>query len=135
VQNCFSIPYLVKYMKIIVRILFAFFSNNWFSLKTILHVSIGMLFEIVMSLMYELYQSKLVTNKKATMQNCFSIPYFVKYMKIIVRILFAFFSNNWFSMVTFCYVYHCYSTYRGLRLVDKHMETILDTCEESIFRI
>lgn len=33
-------------------------------------------------------------------------------------------------MVTFCYIYHCYSTYRGLRLVDKHMDTILDTCEE-----
>lgn len=34
--------------------------------KTILHISIRMLFEVVMSLMYELYQSELVTNKEAT---------------------------------------------------------------------
>lgn len=35
-------------------------------------------------------------------------------------------------MVTFCYIYHCYSTYRGLRLIDKHMDTILDNYDEIV---
>lgn len=115
--------------------------------KTILHVSIGMLFEIVMSLMYELYQSKLVTNKKATIAD-FAVDsvqritkevfsnYLIKKgipcrkeIELYTKLNYSFYEII-YHMVTFCYVYHCYSTYRGLRLVDKHMETILDTCEE-----
>lgn len=115
--------------------------------KTILHVSIGMLFEIVMSLMYELYQSKLVTNKKATIAD-FAVDsvqriteevfsnYLIKKgipcrkeIELYTKLNYSFYEII-YHMVTFCYVYHCYSTYRGLRLVDKHMETILDTCAE-----
>ena len=35
-----------------------------------------------------------------------------------------------YHMITFCYVYHCFSTYKGLRLVDKHMDTVLDSYTE-----
>ena len=115
--------------------------------KTILHISIGMLFDVVMSLMYELNQSKLVTNKEATIAD-FNVDaiqritkeVFLNYLikkgihcgkeiELYTKLSYSF-DTIVYHMVTFCYIYHCYSTYRGLRLVDKHMDTILDTCEE-----
>lgn len=115
--------------------------------KMILHISIGMLFEVVMALMYEKYQSKLVTNKKAKIAD-FSVDiierltketfsnYLIKNgiicgteIELDTKLNFSFYDII-YHMVTFCYVYHCYSTYRGLRLVDKHMDTILDVCDE-----
>lgn len=115
--------------------------------KTILHISIRMLFEVVMSLMYELYQSELVTNKEATIVD-FDVEtiyrltkevffnYLIKKgilcgkkIELYTKLDYTFHVIV-YHMVTFCYVYHCYSTYRGLRLVDKHMDTILDVCKK-----
>ena len=115
--------------------------------KTILHISIGMLFDVVMSLMYELNQSKLVTNKEATIAD-FNVDViqritkevFLNYLikkgipcgkeiELYTKLSYSF-DSIVYHMVTFCYIYHCYSTYRGLRLVDRHMDTILDACEE-----
>ena len=106
-----------------------------------------MLFDVVMSLMYELNQSKLVTNKEATIAD-FNVDViqritkevFLNYLikkgipcgkeiELYTKLSYSF-DSIVYHMVTFCYIYHCYSTYRGLRLVDRHMDTILDACEE-----
>lgn len=115
--------------------------------KTILHISISMLFNVVMALMYEEYQSKLVTNKSATIAD-FDVDniqrltketfsnYIIKSgvpcgskLEVDTKLNFSF-KDIVYHMITFCYVYHCYSTYRGLRLVDKHMDTILDNYDQ-----
>lgn len=112
--------------------------------KTILHISITLLFYIVSSLMYEKYQNKLVTNKTATIAD-FDVEYIqnltteifnnfllkngipVESELEISTILNFSYGDIVYHMITFCYVYHCFSTYKGWRLVDKHMDTILDS--------
>lgn len=112
--------------------------------ETFLHTSISLIFYVVSALMYEKYQNKLVTNKSATIAdfdvNCIrdltkevfrnyliknGIP--VESDLGISTILKYSFEDIVYHLVTFCYVYHCFSTYKGLRLVDKHMDTVLET--------
>lgn len=113
-----------------------------------LHISISLLFYIVSSLMYETYSKKLVDNPRATIHE-FNVSYICKMTTEVLgnyliqkgipvngtlritTILNFKFEDIIYHMVTFCYVYHCFSTYRGLRLVDKHMETILDSRVET----
>ena len=115
--------------------------------KTFLHISISLMFYIVSALMYEKYQNKLVTNKSATIidfdVDCIrnmTIEVLKNYLirsgipvesELEISTILKFsFEDIVYHMITFCYVYHCFSTYKGLRLVDKHMDTILDTCTE-----
>lgn len=112
-----------------------------------LHVSITLLFYIVSSLMYENHAKKLVNNPKATIQDFevtdireMTAEVLVNYLiengipvngtLQITTILNFTFEDIIYHMVTFCYVYHCFSTYRGLRLVEGHMDTILDSYAE-----
>ncbi len=115
--------------------------------KIILHVSISLLFYIVSSLMYENYHNKLITNKAANIAD-----YDVEHIQNVTRetlknymvkngvpieseleistVLSFSFEDIVYHMITFCYVYHCFSTYKGLRLVDRHMDMVLDSYTE-----
>lgn len=111
--------------------------------KTFLHITVQLLFYIVISLMYEKYSNKLVSNKTVTIRE-FDIE---DIQKSTIEVLTNFLVKKGvpvssqieistilkfdltdivYHITTFCYVYHCFSTYKGLRLVEKHMDTILD---------
>lgn len=116
---------------------------------TYINVSVGLLFYVVASLMYEKYKTKLKTNNEARIED-FDIDLISSLTKrvfknylikmgipclkevIISTKLEETYDELIYHLVTFCYIYHCYSTYKGFRLVDKHMETILDKQVEII---
>ncbi len=115
--------------------------------KTYVHIGVRLLFYVVISLMYEKYSEKLVTNKSANILN-FDVSYierlakesFVNFLvdngvfadeQIVISTILNFsFEDIVYHIVTFCYVYHCFSTYKGIRLVEKHMDTVLDNYKE-----
>lgn len=108
-----------------------------------LNVSISLVFYIVASLMYEKYSAKLVTNPNASIKD-FDVDDILRmttdtFDNYLLRkglptnedieintILKCSFRDLIYHIVTFCYIYHCFSTYMGLRLVDRHMDTILE---------
>lgn len=114
--------------------------------KIYLNVSISLLFYIVTSLMYEKYSSRLVTDKNASIKD-FDIDDILKTVEqtfenyllskgiftngdIEINTIMKYtFREMVYHIVTFCYIYHCFSTYRGFRLVDRHMDTVLDKIE------
>lgn len=108
-----------------------------------INIPLSILFYVVTSLMYELFSDKLVTNKNAKIAD-FDVAKILELTKEIFRNFMiqhnvpfhdmAFdtdfsvsFENMVYHIVTFCYIYHCFSTYKGIRLVDRHMESVIDS--------
>ena len=110
--------------------------------KVKINIPLSILFYVVTSLMYELFPEKLVTNKQAqtadfnfakvleltkeTFSN-FMIQHNIPFRDISFDTDFSVsFDSMVYHIVTFCYVYHCFSTYKGIRLVDRHMDSVID---------